>query len=338
MKKNRLMRPSAAFFPLALAAAEWLTDEITSSLVLIIYFVLQLLSLCAVDAYRNAAAREPGPRKADRRFWASFEMLVVAMMIACVFYIATNDGDALGNILFAGVPWLVLIEQLFEERLFTLNRRSDGNLLALIANGLLFAGLMLDGSNGLPKPFESFYALLAAGLGALIAILASLVIAPPRGFSVIPRNLGFAPKAMVQALLYPAAVLALTLGVRSFDNSVYGFFAGFALWRLSRTVCRRSADESRPLSLLLVAVNALFIGAAGFIPSLIDPAVCCMTALVCAMIVFLRICRRNLIGTLLLAGALACVCLKIEYAAYIAIACGLIALIINLKNAFLKKV
>lgn len=332
--KNRLMRPSAALFPLVLFAAERLTGDITALVLLLLYFVLQFLSLCAVDAYRNAAAREPGPRKADKRFWGSFTMLVFAMIIAAGFYVWLNDEDMLANILFAGIPWLVLIEQLFEERLFTLNRRSDGNLLSLIANGLLFAGLMLDGTNGVPKPFEVFYTLAAAGLGAVIAILTSLVITPPRGFSLIPRNIGFAPKAMMQTLLYPAAVFTLA---RFIPISANCFFAGFVLWRLSRTVCRRSNDESRPLNLLLIAVCALITGAAGFIPALLDPAICCLIALVCAMIVFLHIGWRNLMGTVLLIAAFACIYLKIEYANYIAIACGLIAVVINLKNAFLRK-
>ena len=81
----------------------------------------------------------------------------------------------------------------------------------------------------------------------------------------------------------------------------------------------------------------LITGAAGFIPALLDPAICCLIALVCAMIVFLHIGWRNLIGTLLLIAAFACIYLKIEYANYIAAACGLIAVVINLKNAFLRK-
>ena len=331
--KNRLMRPSAALFPLVLLAAELLTGEMIPSLVLLLYFILQILSFCAVDAYRNAAAREPGLRKADKRFWGSFTMLIIAMIIAAGFYIWQKDEDMPSNILFVSIPWLVLIEQLFEERLFTLNRRADGNLLALIANGLLFAGLMLDGMGGVPKPFEVFYSLIAAGLGAVIAILTSLVIAPPKGFSLVPRNIGFAPKAMVQTLLYPAAIFTLAQFIPGFDDSMYGFFAGYVLWRLSRTVCRRSNDESRPLNLLLIAVCAAVVN---LLP--LSISICCLTALVCAMIVFLHPGWRNLTGTLLLIAAFACIYFKIAYADYIAAACGLIAVIINLKNAFLKKV
>ena len=121
-------------------------------------------------------------------------------------------------------------------------------------------------------------------------------------------------------------------------SSLLPFLAGFALWRLSRTVCRRSADESRPLNLLLLAVNAAMIAAAGFFPGLTEVCYCTMTALVCAMVVFLHIGWRNLVGTALLIAAFACIYLKIEYAGYIAVGCGLIAVILNLKNAFLKKV
>lgn len=336
--KNHLMRPSAALFPLVLIAAQWITGELYPEVVLFLYLILQMFSLCAVDCFRNAAAREPGPRKVDKRFWGSLPMLFIASAAMLSLIVHTAGNFSAGYIFFPLLPLLISIEHLFEERLFTLNRRSDGNILSLIANGLLFAGLMLDGSNGVPKPFEMFYTLAASGLGALIAVLTSLVIAPPKGFSLIPRNLGFAPKAILQTLLFPAAYLGLiSLISKGFDDYVVGFFAGYTLWRLSRTVCRRSFDESRPLNLLLIAVCAVMTGAAGFVPALFEPAICCLLALVCAMIVFLHIGWRNLTGALLLIAAAACIYLKIEYANYIAAACSLIAVIINLKNAFLRR-
>ena len=339
MKKNRLMRPSAALFPLAFFAAGILTGQKTASTLLILYFILQILSLCAVDCFRNAAAREPGPRKVDRRFWSSIPMLIFAPVALGIIITLTEGKISRGDLPLILIPWLIIIEQLFEERLYTLNRPFDGNVLALVANGLLFTGLMLDGSNGLSGSFELFWTLTAAGAGTLIAILTSLAIAPAKGFSLVPRNLGFAPKAMVQALLFPAAYFGLTRLIPwDFDRHACGFFAAFALWRISRTVCRRSADESRPLNLLLIAACAVITGAAGFIPALTDPAICCLAALICALIVYLRPSVRNIAGTLLLAAAFACIYLKIQYAAYIAIACGLIAVIVNLKNAFLKKV
>lgn len=336
MKKNRLMRPSAALFPLALAAAQLVGKSVLPSLLLVYYLALQLLSLCAVDCFRNAAAREPGPRKADKRFWGSLPMLIIAPLLLIfgpkIIPLSLPAKLTANHLLAVLAAWLVIIEQLFEERLCTLNRKSDGSLLSLIANGLLFTGLMLDASGGLIVKCELFYTLAAAGVGAAIAVLSSLVIAPAKGFSLLPRNLGFAPKACAQVLLYPAAFLAAYALKKPLEPSVWGFFAGYALWRLCRTVCRRSADESRPLNLMLMAVCAV---AVAVLP--LSVSLCCLMALVCAMMVFLRISWRNLCGAALLIGAFVCLYLRIPYAGYISVGCGLMAVVINLKNAFLRK-
>lgn len=338
--KSRLIRPSAALFPLALLAAQWITGDTLPSSLLVLYFAFQLFSLCAVDSFRNAAAREPGLRRVDRRFWGSFVMLLLPILLLSIPYFLYKDKFALKLIPVFAIPWLILIEQLFEERLFTLNRRFDGNILALISNGLLFAGLMLDGSGGVSAPIESFYTLAAAALAMLISIIVSLMIAPMKGFSLVPRNLGYAPKAMVQTLTYPALMFVCfeLVNVKPDSAAGWGFYLGCILWRLSRTTCMRSADESRPLNLLLVAATGAMIIAGSYVSTLMQPAFCCFMALVCAMFVFLRFSWRNITAALLLFGAFVLHAENIDFHNLPLIACCLIAAAINLKHAFLKKV
>ena len=74
--KKILMRPAAALFPLAL-----ILGGAESIPLLPIYFALQIFSLCAVDSFRNAAAREPGLRRADRRFWGAVLPLLVSLAL-----------------------------------------------------------------------------------------------------------------------------------------------------------------------------------------------------------------------------------------------------------------
>ena len=345
--KNRLMRPAAALFPITLLAGFYFGWSSIVAELTLFYLFMQLFSLCAVDCFRNAAAREPGRRRVDKRFWGSLLPLLLSPAICTALAIWRGDSHRFELI---AAAWCILIEQLFEERLYTLNHRGDGNLLSLISSGLLFTGLMLDSANGLPMPFylQGFYTTAASALGMFIAVIASLFIATPKGFSWIRRNLGFAAKAMLQTVRCPAlffAIAAYNIDWRA-DYPILVFRSGFAkamlpaliLWRLARTTCRRSADESRPLNLLLVtAVSALVIAGLRF-DFLIAPALSAYIALLCALIVFLRPSWRNIGGTVLIFLALMAIVMEISHHMPIAIACCLIAIGINLKNAFLKKV
>lgn len=331
--KNRLIRPSAALFPLSMLVACGLECADTVYMLLLFYFALQIFSLCAVDCYRNAAAREPSPRKADRRFWASAVMLALSPILLGCLSLACGGEIGGANLRFYLAPWLILIEQLFEERLYTLGRRFDGNLLALLANGLLFAGILLDGENG-----AMLYTTVMAGAGALVAALASLVIAPPKGFALLPINLGFAPKAAVQCLLFPAAAFALMQLQYDFTPFSLFLLPGYGLWRLSRTTCRRSADESRAMNLILCVCAAASLLADCFVSEMKIMALGCILSLLCALIVFLRSSIRNLSAAALLILALVLREREIAHCTVIVAALCLCAVAINLKHAFLKKV
>lgn len=346
--KSSLMRPTAALFPIVLLLSELLGSHELTVTLLFAYFMLQLLSLCSTDSFRNAAAREPGRRRVDQRFSGAFLVFLLGTILSAgiLIHLFGERDHVLRWIGPLAAAAFTITEQMFEERMFALSHRSDGMILSLIANLLLLGGLLLDSSGGVTGPIRGFYTAAGAGLGMLISIVASYIIEPMRGFSLIPRNIGFFPKAAVQTLLYPAVVFALAnlanwWGKETFELILDNFDScvlfGFVLWRLSRTVCRRASDESRPLNLLLVAVcGGLFIGSC-FLEELSFYAMAALLSLICAEVVFCAPGIRLYTGTVLLIASMNTSSPENPYMA-VCIGCAAVAIILNLHKAFLKKV
>ena len=339
--KNHLLRPGAALFPLAGLAAALLGRAENALALFVPFYALQLLSLCAADCFRNGAAREPGVRRVDRRFGGALAQLAAGMLL--LFLLAFRLFPGKYDLWALAAACCICIEHLFEERMFALSRPMDGAVLSVTANLLLFAGLMLDGGP-LEAPGGAFFTACAAALGALVAIVASYALEPAHGFSLKPRNLALCPRALLQTLLYPALGAAAVLLHRRLGVSQAQFLpllAGLIPWRLARTVARRSADESRPLNLLLLALTAAPVAASAFLPSLLYWAAALLLALLCAAAVFCAPGVRLFGGALLCGAALALSALRpLPPAANAAIVCALCAaaLALNLKRAFLKKI
>lgn len=342
--KNILMRPTSALFPAVLLFSMLLGERIMTANLYVFWLMMQLFSLCSVDAFRNAAAREPGVRKVDKRFSGAWLTILAGGAITVIVEYFWHEKSLSGDLMLpAAAAWLIIIEQLFEERMFALSRRTDGVVLSIIANVLLLVGLLLDGSGGVPAPVEmaGFYTACGAGLGALISIAANYVIEPMHAFSLVPRNIAFAPKAAVQCLLYPV-VMMLTFGVAE------AAAAGLILWRLSRTVCRRSQDESRPLNLMLITVSAVLAVCSLFIP-VMPLANAAAAAMLCAAIVFCAPGWRFYCGVVLVTAANAQLyfstymppqwnVLPVDWNVPVVCICCVIAVILNLHKAFLRKV
>jgi len=335
--KRSLMRPTAALFPAVLLAAGLAGNSDIISSLFFYWCMIQLCSLCSVDAFRNAAAREPGVKRVDRRFSGTWIMILLGMALTGAFCWFTGGWearveDALALAISAGC---ITIEQMFEERMFALSRRTDGVVLGIIANALLLVGLLLDASGGVAAPVDVQFFFTACGtaLGMLISIIASYVIEPMHAFSLVPRNIAFFPKAAVQCLLYPAAMMA-----QSFNAAG---FAGLILWRLSRTVCRRASDESRPLNLLLVFVCAVLSIAGLWSSHMLICAYGAAMAMVCALVVFCAPGWRIYTGAVLMIAAdIMLVCPLPQESLNMAAVCAacVAAVVLNLHKAFLRKV
>lgn len=339
--KRSLMRPASALFPIVLLLAALFGNSTMVANLYLYYCVIQLFSLCSVDSFRNAASREPGVKRVDRRFSGTWLLIALGIAVCSGIDRFTKIGQ--NQIMLVAAAGSIILEQLFEERMRALSHPSDGAILSVVANILLLAGLMIDSSEGMAAPVNltGFYTACGAGLGMLISIIASYIIEPVHAFSLVPRNIGFFPKACVQTLLYPVAA-AFFLGLN------VAYFAGLILWRLSRTVCRRAADESRPLNLLLMATSVLAVAAAMYQP-LIGFSIAVAVATLCAVVVFCAPGWRIYIGTVLVMLANAQLFVKTSMPQewnilptewmfpFVCICCA-IAILLNLHKAFLKKV
>ena len=351
---RRLMRPTAALFPLAALIAAAMGSALAGRLVLL-YYALQLFTLCAVDCFRNGAAREPGVRRADKRFGGGITQLVLGtglllagMLLCPVLKPHFNAG------LFAAAG-CVTLEQLFEERMYALGRRVDGVVLSVIANLLLVAGLLLDSAGGvevnLPVALDAPFTLGGAALGALIALGTAYLVEPAHGFSLKPVNLALMPRACAQTLLYPAAALAICAvlpeNVRKGFVGLEPLLYGLILWRLARTTCRRTDEESRPLNLLLVALTAIPAAIGAVLPELtlcglpmISFAAAAALAALCAGVVFCAPEWRYWLGYALVLAADALTMLQPlpeRWNMIAGCACCLVAVILNLHKAFLRR-
>ena len=342
--KKMLMRPSAALFPAVLLISGHLENGSFTVRLFFCWLMLQLCSLCSAEAFRNAAAREPGVRRVDRRFsgmWLQ-TLLGTGLLAGLMRWIFGVNPLDMANIALPVAAACITIEQMFEERMFALSRRTDGVVLGVIANVLLLAGLCLDTSGGVASPVEmpGFFTACGAGLGALISVIAAYAMEPMRAFSLVPRSLGFFPKAAAQSLLYPAAMIALAAW-RKMDLDFTALMAGMMLWRISRTVCRRAGDESRPLNLLLMAVCGALTAAGMWFAPLAACARGAAAAMICALAVYCAPGWRIYAGAALIVAAQAQLMfgfLPAEWSLYAVSACCAAAVILNLRRAFLRKV
>ncbi|MDY5219305.1 MAG: hypothetical protein SPH82_01835 [Eubacteriales bacterium] len=352
---QRLMRLTAALFPLAGLIAAAAGGGALPLRLMLLYYALQLCTLCAVDCFRNGAARESGVRRVDRRFGGGITQFVLGtglLLAALLLCPVLKCGFSAG--LFAAVG-CVTLEQMFEERIYALGRRVDGAVLSGIANLLLLAGLLLDAAGGIEFPLalavEAPFTLAMAALGMCIAVLTAYIVERGHGFSLKPVNLARAPAACVQTLLYPAALTGLWIAAHRHGWKASGtgtaLFYGLILWRLSRTVCRRTGEESRPLNLLLVTLMALPTAIGAVFPELtfgdmpmISYAAAAALAALCAGVVFCAAAWRYWLGFMLVLAADALNALHpLPEVWNMAAACALClaAVVLNLHRAFLRR-
>ena len=317
--KKWLIRPASALFPASMALGWVFMPEFVSKIMLA-YLAVALLSGCAAQAFRNAATREPARRRVDRRFFGGLSMILLSTLLVSLVCLFTGQWGQMYLAILAG--FALNIEQMFEERSYALGRAIDAPLMAPVS-ALLTAGGALTGK-------EMLFSILILA-GALFALLFSLLRTHPQCVDLLPRNLGFFPKAALQSLLYPLVCAAFFLYNGNGSQLPLALVGGM-LWRLGRTPCRRTADEARQFNLIAVtfcaALLAWKLGEA-------DSMIVILIALLCTFAVFLTPTRRLCCGTLLLIGAAACAWLNVP--AYVAYVLCVISVAINIKPALLTK-
>ena len=342
------MRPTAALFPLVLLAAALFGNAVAVAELFICYCAMQLFTLCSIDAFRNAAAREPGVRRVDKRFSGTFPVVIIgfAAFAALVWFKADKTSFMNKYVWIIAASGSILIEQLFEERMWALGHPVDGVMLSIISNVLLLVGLLVDASSGMAALMDvyGFYTICGAGLGLLISVFTSYAVEPMRAFSLIPRNIAFFPKAAVQSLLYPAVIFGIyALNIVEsgykvmYARDMTALMTGLILWRLGRTVCRRANDESRPLNLLVTAFPAVIMVISLWVAAIFPWAEDVVVAMICVVIVFCASGWRIYTGVALVTAAWLLLLMNV-FPTWIAAACCTTAVILNMNKAFLRKV
>ena len=254
MRGRMLMRPANALFPLSMLAAICLGRGEAALALMRWHLLLQLCGFCAADCFRLGAVREPGVRRVDRRFFGG----IVQFLMGAALALLAERRISLD--FFAAL--CIGLERFFEERLYARCEQLDGALLSGIASLLLLTGLQLDGGA------IGFYTLCGALLGALIGLLANLVLARFRGHSSLPCNLLLAPRALLQSALYPALAICAVRALRIDESAALApFLSGLILWRLAQSPAPRGPGERLPLALLV-----LFALLSALVARLINPA------------------------------------------------------------------
>ena len=333
--KQRLMRPSAALFPIAgiIGAACWDAEIILK--LYACYYLVFLCTICAAEYFRDAAAWEPGVRRVDQKFSGALLLLLIGAIITGILILtpaSKNQAPEQGSLFI--IAWLIHTEHLFEERMYALGRRMDGVILSCIANGLLATSFLMEGKMATAPSLPLLSVIAGAGAGALISIITSYAIEPMHGFSLKSIDRRIVRGALVRGGLYIfGAVLAYRFLKPQNDGLALPFLFGLIPWRLARTNCRRTEDESRPLNLLLIAFTAIPAAIAAWYPAIYPFAITAATALICSAIVFCAPGKRIYAGIAL--TTLALIPLPIPY---IKAPLAAAAILINTKQAFLKKV
>ena len=82
MRGRMLMRPANALFPLSMLAAICLGRGEAALALMRWHLLLQLCGFCAADCFRLGAAREPGVRRVDRRFFGGIVQFLMGAALA----------------------------------------------------------------------------------------------------------------------------------------------------------------------------------------------------------------------------------------------------------------
>ena len=334
--KQRLIRPTAALFPIVgiIGAACWDAEKILQ--LYACYYLVFLCTLCAAEYFRNAAAREPGVRRVDQKFSGALLLLLIGAIITGVLIL--TPGYSKQKVPEQGsffiIAWLLHVEHLFEERMYAFGRRLDGIILSCIANGALLFGFLMEEKAMAVSSVPLLSIIIAAGAGTLISIVTSYVIEPMHGFSLKSIERRYIRDALIQTGLYISGCVVAYKYLRPHNEALsFPFLFGLIPWRLARTICRRTADESRPLNLFLTAYAAIPAAIAAWLPAAAPFAITAAIALLCGAIVFCTPSKRLCIGIALIAASLIPIPMPL-----ISTALAAAAIIINMKQAFLKKV
>lgn len=299
----RIMKPSDAFLPAALWLAA-LSGRATISLWLFIcYLAVKLCALATSDGLRRAFATQPSMRNVQGSAILALALQIPGALIAALILHITGQSAALYPLIACGL--LLNIEHVFYEYLCSISDNSSATALNAITAVLTLIGLLLcaprSGELTLPA-FDTAFPLATTGIAALIGLIVSVLLVgriKPRMSVEVLRS---APPSMLQAVLYPAAALALLSVLAPDISPALPLFSGLILYELCRSPFRRTPLESLPMNRALLITCAASIALAAtshfilkgvFAQVLLTACLAVLLAALCAFLLFGNIRRKG---------------------------------------------
>ena len=252
-RANRLIRIPDAFIPASLLVAALLGQARNAALFFACTLALSLPSLFSGDALRIAFAAQPSLRgvrgSAKCALLLQLAALPVALLIA--WPLSLLGSPLTLPFLIAGT--LYNIEHTFYEYLYALGDSASAALSRGLSALLLLTGLCLSG--GGVAAFQPHWLVGLSLLSTFIAALIALVSGSFAQGKINAKVIAAAPRAAIQALMYPAlfAAVALLSGMKGVSAA---FFCGLIFCGLCRTPFRRTCAEAAPLNRALLITCA----------------------------------------------------------------------------------
>lgn len=260
-KKNRpaLYRISDAFLPASLLVASLLERNAVAFALFLSLYTVRFCALSSTIGLRRTFAQQPSLRYVQGSALLALILQPPGTGIAhSILSVMVPRLNAL--------PWvlcgmLLNIEHVFYEYLYALGDRHSAAMCRIITALLTLMGLLLSSPRDPSRLHHTDPACVWLIVTSGIAALVSLTIGICSGVRIHPRLnadlLRCAPVSMLQTALYPAVSLLFTHLIKPGAASCLPIFAGLLLCELCRTPFRRTASESPPMNVALLATCAL---------------------------------------------------------------------------------
>lgn len=260
--KMRMVRPSDAFLPAGLALTSALGRSDATLRLFQFLLLTRLFSLATAPGLRQAFSLQPSMRKARGSVKTALVMQIAGPVGASVAVLALKHGALpIHLLLFIASGFLLNVEHVFYEYLFSTGDGLSSTVLRSITAALASGGLMLSGEGLLPMGLEWLCG------GTLIAAILSAVVGIVIGGGLRGRlnNQVFkcAPASMLQTSIYPLSWLLLSRLIPVAPSTAIPFFAGLTLYDLCRSPFRRAPSESSVMNrilLIICSVSLILIG------------------------------------------------------------------------------
>lgn len=235
--------------PLACLAGMLFGDFESTVMMIGLYYMAQICSLAAPDAFSRAAARQMSTKKVMGSLMGA---VILTLIPAVILFFTVCEAEPSQLIVLSPIV-LMVITRCFEELFASQNDSASATITTALTAIFLGGALSLVGSHSYGDP-ESAAELAATGIVAAISGSIALGFSrrekPTPNFAILKQ----VPAAMVRLLLYPALCIGLLIvngrfgaGMPVWRAAVCSGLIGLIFLELSKSTFRRGKYESAGL-------------------------------------------------------------------------------------------